>query len=255
MANSVKLDLSLTMHFHFPLLVCQLFVSVSMSAVVSGYGYGGGGDGMDLPPIPLSTLPSMFSPNSSTLTTLLSPSSRLPSNLSGSQIDQTTSSIRSTLALYPLAIDGKNFPALSTVFAPNAAANYSSPLNVLSPLPGIEKGLKESLECVNTQHSLGTQAVRVLNEDYAVSVTYYTAVHVGREGRMKKEVATAHGQYQDLWERMPINGTQGGGWKIVYRNLVYMVSSLSLIKVVLICRARSLGTRTFLCAEIQSLCT
>ena len=43
-------------------------------------------------------------------------------------------SIRNTLALYPLSIDGKNFDALSLVFTKDAVANYSEPLNVLTGL-------------------------------------------------------------------------------------------------------------------------
>jgi hypothetical protein len=42
--------------------------------------------------------------------------------------------IRNTLALYPLIIDGKDFASLSLVFIADAVANYSAPLNVISPL-------------------------------------------------------------------------------------------------------------------------
>jgi hypothetical protein len=125
--------------------------------------------------------------------------------------------IRNTLAHYPLAIDGKNFAALSLVFAPNAVANYSTPLNILTPLSVIETGLESSLAPVTTQHSFGTQVIDLLSETKAFSLTYYTATHFGK-GVFEGEILVAYGQYQDLWERIDI------GWRIIHRNLVFMVS-------------------------------
>ncbi|KFZ19524.1 hypothetical protein V502_03605 [Pseudogymnoascus sp. VKM F-4520 (FW-2644)] len=124
--------------------------------------------------------------------------------------------IRATLALYPLAIDGKNFESLSLIFASDAVANYSAPLNVLTPLSTIQSVLETSLNPVTTQHSFGTQLIDVLSYDSAFSVTYYTATHFGRGG-FEGKTATAFGQYQDVWKK------QGNGeWKITHRNLVYM---------------------------------
>ncbi|KAL4918311.1 hypothetical protein BDW62DRAFT_200937 [Aspergillus aurantiobrunneus] len=149
-------------------------------------------------PIPLPLLPTLFNPPTLTSDPF------------------TTESIRRTLALYPLAIDGKDFAALSHVFAPGAVANYSAPLNVLTPLQTIQDTLSASLSCVTTQHSLGTQVIDILSPVSARSVTYYTAAHFGM-GALSDQVAVAHGQYQDLWER------QGhGGWRVVVRDLVYM---------------------------------
>lgn len=149
----------------------------------------------------------------------------LASSPSIRSIDTTpTESIRTTLALYPLAIDGKDFASLSSIFAPDAIANYSAPLNVLTPLQSIQDTLSASLACVSTQHSLGTQVIDVLSPLEARSVTYFTASHFGRSAKMAGQVATAHGQYQDLWRRQ-----EDGGWRVVVRNLVYMVFfSLSL---------------------------
>lgn len=126
--------------------------------------------------------------------------------------------IRATLALYPLAIDGKNFESLSLIFAPDAVANYSAPLNALTPLSTIQSVLETSLNPVTTQHSFGTQLIDVLSYDSAFSVTYYTATHFGR-GEFEGKTATAFGQYQDVWKKQ-----RDGRWKIRHRNLVYMVS-------------------------------
>lgn len=92
------------------------------------------------------------------------------------------SQIRNTLATYALSIDSKNFTALSSVFHPDAVANYSEPLNVMSGLPEIMGTLEASLEMfAGTQHSYGTQAIRIDDAiGSARAVTYYTAVHFGK---------------------------------------------------------------------------
>ena len=125
--------------------------------------------------------------------------------------------IRNTLALYPFAIDGKNFDALDKVFAQNAVANYSAPLNVLTPLSNIKSELAASLECVTTQHLFGTQLIDPISSTVAESVTYYRAAHFGT-GQATGQVAYAYGQYQDIWHRQPDHT-----WRIGHRNLVYMV--------------------------------
>lgn len=126
--------------------------------------------------------------------------------------------IRNTLAIYPFAIDGKNFDALSKVFSADVVANYSAPLNVLTPLSSIQSVLKESLACVTTQHLYGTQWIDILSPTTARSVTYFRAAHFGK-GETADQVLYAYGQYQDNWERQLL-----GTWRIVHRNLVYMVS-------------------------------
>ncbi|KAJ5163202.1 uncharacterized protein N7500_005032 [Penicillium coprophilum] len=128
----------------------------------------------------------------------------------------TVEAIRNTLALYAFAIDGKDFDALSKVFTTDAVANYSAPLNVLTPLKNIQSVLDTSLACVTTQHMFGTQRIDVLSPSTAKSVTYYRAAHFGK-GDKASEVAYAYGQYQDNWQRQST-----GNWRIVHRNLVYM---------------------------------
>ncbi|KAL9116564.1 MAG: hypothetical protein Q9187_006911, partial [Circinaria calcarea] len=104
-----------------------------------------------------------------------------PRAITSDQNPSTVSQIRNTLALYPLAIDGKNFAALSLVFTPDVVANYSAPLNVLTGLATVQATLQQSLMYVDTQHSYGTQVIEVLARGCtAKSVTYFTASHFGR---------------------------------------------------------------------------
>lgn len=117
-------------------------------------------------PIPFPSLPSLFAPNAD-----LSP----PDLIAESQI-------RNTLATYAFSIDSRNFTALSSVFQPDAVANYSEPINVISGLSEIMGTLEASLsQFAGTQHNYGTQAIRVDDAgSCARAVTYYTAAHFGK---------------------------------------------------------------------------
>jgi hypothetical protein len=161
----------------------------------------------------------------------------------------TIEAIRNTLAIYPFAIDGKNFDALSKVFTTNAVANYSAPLNVLTPLSSIQSVLETSLACVTTQHLLGTQWIDILSPITARSVTYFRAAHFGK-GQTEGQVLYAYGQYQDNWERQ-----SSGTWRIAHRNLVYMVRlapcQLPLMEILTKskCRAPRSATRPSFCVS------
>lgn len=140
-----------------------------------------------------------------------------------------TEAIRRTLALYALAIDGRSYDSLSHIFAQDVVANYSAPLGVLTGLDAIKTSLEASLTVFDrTQHLLGSQIIEICGprNDAAVSVTYYQATHFlprnATGGAMDvaddSSVMDAWGQYQDTWRKAR------GGWRIVSRNLVYMVS-------------------------------
>ena len=124
-------------------------------------------------------------PSNTTLTSAQKaaiPQSSLPiaySKATTPQDPKTVGQILNTLSLYPLAIDGKNFAALSLVFTEDVTTNYSEPLNILTPLATVKVVLEESLRPVISQHSYGTQIVEVLGECEARSVSYFTASHFG----------------------------------------------------------------------------
>jgi hypothetical protein len=132
-------------------------------------------------PIPFPSLPSLFAPDANT-----SP----PDPVAESQI-------RNTLATYAMSIDSKNFTALSSVFHPDAVANYSEPINVITGLPEIMGTLEASLALfAGTQHNYGTQAIRVDIVE-ARAVTYYTAAHFGK--------GQAEGQVYEFLLILPIS--------------------------------------------------
>ena len=108
----------------------------------------------------------------------------LPASFAAASLPQDPSiqwQIHNTLALYPLAIDGKNFAALNRIFTCDVIANCSAPLNLISGLSNLQAVLNQSLLPVTTQHSFGTQIIIVLVEALeAKSVTYFTATHFGQ---------------------------------------------------------------------------
>ena len=128
-------------------------------------------------------------------------------------------SIQNTINTYPLAIDSKNFSALSLVFTPDAVANYSAPLGVLHGLPNIQYILAKNLAPVTTQHALSTMVVDLgADGTSARTKTYYTATHFGH-GLSDGQIYVAYGRYEDTLS------LTAQGWRITYRHLIYMVSA------------------------------
>jgi hypothetical protein len=115
-------------------------------------------------------------------------------------------------------------------------ANYSAPLDILTPLATIAATLEASLAHVATQHALSTQIIEITSATTADTTTYYTASHFGI-GTYEGEAVYAYGKYVDTLECVkPVSqGLQGGWswggadsqgpcvWRIKRRNLFYMV--------------------------------
>ncbi|KAK5953612.1 hypothetical protein OHC33_005556 [Knufia fluminis] len=145
--------------------------------------------------------------------------------------------IRQTMALYALAIDGRNFEALRKVFTIDTRANYSDPIGVLNGVQAIIDTLPPGLaNFVSTQHHLGTQYIDICSPNSAVSVTYFQATHFftpynGVANPVDgSQVLIDRAQYQDVWAR------QGdGSWRITNRNLVRMVSLALPLAMNLVC--------------------
>ncbi|KAF2091570.1 hypothetical protein K490DRAFT_61006 [Saccharata proteae CBS 121410] len=157
---------------------------------------------------------------------LLIPQALFASSNTTPQFPCAVEAIRQTLNTYPLAIDSKDFAALSAVFTTDAVANYSAPLNVLTGLRAIQSTLNASLLPVTTQHALATSVIRVEHEPSyqnasetvpttARSITYYTATHFGH-GLYEGQTVTAWGRYEDALV------LKKEGWRIRRRHLVYM---------------------------------
>ncbi|KAI9814060.1 MAG: hypothetical protein M1827_003524 [Pycnora praestabilis] len=122
--------------------------------------------------------------------------------------------IYQVLAKYPLAVDSKNFAALSDVFTSDVSANYGEG-TVYSGLSDLEYGIAYSFNGTTTQHSLTTYSVQSISASAASTVQYFIATIFGT-GAWQGQAAMAYGQFDDTWVKT------NGSWLIDNRNLVYM---------------------------------
>jgi len=144
--------------------------------------------------------------------------------------------IRATISRYAIAIDGRNFPVLDTVFTTDAQANYSE----VGYMDGVEE-IKAKLQAglapfALTQHNMGTSVIQLCREQgdgvessqslSAVSVTYVLATHfpapsTGWPGVISPlNVAVVPVMYQDSWAR-EVDCHGSVAWKIKGRYLLY----------------------------------
>jgi hypothetical protein len=130
--------------------------------------------------------------------------------------------VRRTLALYPFAVDSRNFDAFDQIFTQDVRTNYSTPINEVIGLENVKKVLADGLgHFTGTHHSYGTQYIAVCTPESAISITYYTANHYflpWQPGDVQNASAVlyASGRYEDTWTK-----TDDGSWRIKNRNLVY----------------------------------
>lgn len=154
-------------------------------------------------------------------------SSQLP-HILGAKADLTgdqrsIETIRNKIALYAFIVDGQQWDTLGNVFASNAAANYSTPLYILSGLDNITATLQQASSNVSvSQHQIGSQFIETVDSRNAYSVSYFTSTQFGK-GDYANEALYSRGQYQDTWFR---ENPRTQDWHIVWRNLVYMVSHM-----------------------------
>lgn len=88
--------------------------------------------------------------------------------------------IYQTIALYPLAVDGKNFQSLTNIFTPDVMVNMSMGHPMVSGLTGLEDALRNSFDGLQTHHQLGVSNLRLFNRHCeADTITYFTTTISG----------------------------------------------------------------------------
>ncbi|KAH7035839.1 uncharacterized protein B0I36DRAFT_319191 [Microdochium trichocladiopsis] len=144
--------------------------------------------------------------------------------------------IRRTISRYALAIDGRNFPVLDSIFTQDALANYSE-VGFMSGIQEIKATLSAALTLfAMTQHLMGTSVIQLCREEQegtvngsvlsAVSATYVLATHfpapsTGWPGVISPEdIAVVPVMYQDSWTR-EVDCHGAVAWKIRGRYLLY----------------------------------
>ncbi len=134
--------------------------------------------------------------------------------------------IHTTLNLYPMAIDLKNSSLFSSVFTPDATANYTGTFSYLPGLQNITDSLLLSVSQVLSQHQLGTTVIDIdaCTEERggctASASTYFTATLFGLPGSANQgKYAILFGRYED---QLVDAGAGENGWRISRRDLVFM---------------------------------
>ncbi|KAH7317597.1 SnoaL-like domain-containing protein [Rhexocercosporidium sp. MPI-PUGE-AT-0058] len=123
--------------------------------------------------------------------------------------------IRNVLAHYCLILDTKTYSDLSSVYTPDAIANFTTiGLGVLSGLPAIQKAMNSSLFGIPTQHAMTTSYISDIKKNEANIITYYTLEQFGT-GERAGQLFTVWGK----WEDQLVND---GGWKVKNRQVVAM---------------------------------
>ena len=125
--------------------------------------------------------------------------------------------ITQKLSLYDIAIDTKNFSALSGAFADDVVANVAP-----TPIKGLaayEAFLQADLALSKTQHTTTTVFAYDIKTSTAKSISYSDAVYFG-QGSALGQTFTYFERFDDVW-------TKGadGPWRISERTLTIFVSS------------------------------
>ncbi|KAK0513784.1 hypothetical protein JMJ35_003506 [Cladonia borealis] len=132
-----------------------------------------------------------------------------------------TIQIQQTLALWPLAVDSKNYTLLPLIFTPTAFLGSPPPTGNFIGIPSITAFLTLFLNNTLTQHSYGTQYIDVdIERGTASAATYLIASFVGTGPSNAGEYLVNRAKYEDEL----VEGE--GGWRVVNRTLVYMVPTV-----------------------------
>lgn len=127
--------------------------------------------------------------------------------------------IQNTLARYCIALDDKDFAALSDVFVADCDTHYPFPGGDLKGITAVQNAIQARLKPVTTQHALTTQTITISEDGITASaVAYFTAVHFGT-GAKEGQSLTAYGKYLDKLVR---SETQSGQWRIKQRECKFM---------------------------------
>ncbi|KAL8797483.1 MAG: hypothetical protein Q9195_000299 [Heterodermia aff. obscurata] len=124
--------------------------------------------------------------------------------------------ITQKLALYDIAIDTKNFSALSGTFATDVVANVA-PVPITS-LAAYEAFLQADLAGSRTKHTTDTVFVSNIEPYTAQSISYSDAIYFGRGSALGQQF-TFYERFDDVWSKDKVDGS----WKISERTLVFFV--------------------------------
>ncbi len=121
--------------------------------------------------------------------------------------------ITQTLMRYALAIDGKDYDQLGTVFTPDAEIDYAVARGTELRYPEMVEWLREALQIFRVTQHVITNPVIELDGDRARSTTYLTATHEQVKLNGDSVLVVLGGIYRDRLRRTD------AGWRIEKRTL------------------------------------
>lgn len=131
---------------------------------------------------------------------------------------EAIAAINQALSLYSIALDTKNFTALSGVFTEDVVA-YIAPGSAINGRAAYEKFLASDLSPYKTQHLTNTVFAYNIKGTTAESVSYQQAIYIGT-GSLLGQVVTFYERFDDSWRRVE------GRWKSFKRTIDIFVSQL-----------------------------
>ena len=125
--------------------------------------------------------------------------------------------ITQKLALYDIALDTKNFTALSGTFTDDVNPKVATvPINGLA---AYEAFLQADLQGIKTKHTTDTVFVYDITPYSAQSISYADAIYFGT-GDALGQAFTFYERFNDVWSKSKVDGS----WKISERSLNFFVS-------------------------------
>ncbi|KAK1714118.1 uncharacterized protein BDZ83DRAFT_636688 [Colletotrichum acutatum] len=128
--------------------------------------------------------------------------------------------IRNAIAIFPLAVDSKNYDLLSEGFAPNVVVEYPEPIGVTRGVKDLQQALEHVLKGLETHHALSTQSIKQTSQTSADGTTYCMAVHFGT-GKATGRQVTGWSHSQDTLEKGIFDNQEG--WRITKRKVHFHV--------------------------------
>lgn len=122
------------------------------------------------------------------------------------------------LSLYGIALDTKNFTALSGTFTSDIFAAVA-PGGPIVGLPAYEAFLASNLSPYKTQHISTTVFAYDIGNGAAQSISYQQAIYFG-SGSLVGQIVTFYERFDDIWRKSEADGS----FKIAKRSLNIFVS-------------------------------
>ncbi|KAL4758761.1 nuclear transport factor 2 family protein [Aspergillus foveolatus] len=141
--------------------------------------------------------------------------------------------IRNTLAIYPFAVDSKDWSAVQSVFTEDARIHFTF-LGTAGEMRGpiaLLAFIQRAAHNTHSQHAITTQRIEVTGSDSAEATTYMAVTHVADANhRQKGEVHYAWGKVVDRLVKRPVDTDGTLAWRVQERHVYEQLPSMGELK-------------------------